>query len=51
MIPELITNKREKSSEVKIEDVEKILSKNFYESGSAQRATETLRKLLGDDKN
>lgn len=48
MIPKLITTEREKSYDVKIEDIEKILSKNFTEKGSAQRAAEKLKKLLDD---
>ncbi len=46
MIPKLITPEREQSYDIKIEDVEKILSKNYMESGSAQRAAEKLKKLL-----
>ncbi len=46
MIPKLITPEREHSYDIKIEDVEKILSKNYNEQGSAQRATEKLKKLL-----
>ncbi len=46
MIPKLIMPKRERSYDIKIEDVEKILSKNYTEEGSAQRAAEKLKKLL-----
>ena len=37
---------REPVSAVKIEDIEKILDKNFTQKGSAEAALEKLKKLL-----
>lgn len=46
MKPNFVKWESEKSYDIKIEDVEKVLDKNYYEQGSAQRATEKLIQLL-----
>ncbi len=46
MIPKLIKSETEKSFDVKIEDVEKVLSENYYKEGSAQKSLEILKSLL-----
>lgn len=46
MIPKPIVPEREQTYDVKIEDIEKILSENYTEEGSARRTTEKFKKLL-----
>lgn len=51
MIPKREINEREATFDIRIEDVEKVLNKNYKESGSADRAVAKLKKILDDMKN
>lgn len=42
---------KEQSFDIKIEDIEKILDKDFTQKGSAQSALDKLRQLLRQSKN
>lgn len=41
----------ELSFDIKIEDIEKILDKDFTAKGSAERAYEMLKKILAENKD
>ncbi|MBR2967553.1 MAG: hypothetical protein IKC35_02090 [Clostridia bacterium] len=51
MKPQFDKWEAEKHYDIKIEDVEKVLDKSYYEQGSAQKATAKLKELLDSLKN
>ena len=48
MIPKCVLAERETSFDVKIEDVEAALEKNYTERGSADKAIGRLKKILDE---
>lgn len=50
MKPICILREREQSFDLKIEDVEKVLDKDFFQKGSVHDALEKLKKLLELDR-
>lgn len=48
MNPKCETSQREESFNIKLEDVEKLLSKNYKTPGSADKAIGRLKKILDE---